>query len=114
MNLLTIPRVDQSRTAAVWNRKVVVPKSTITTNDAYKVPTAIINDIAFRWVTVGVNPVIEFTYDSFADIENDSAVWVAWNKSSAINKALTAMRFRNTSTLTDSLVVVTIRGELNE
>ena len=114
MNLLTIPRIQQSRKGAIWNQKVSIPISTLTTNNAYIIPCIPDYQIGFRWTGVALNPVIEFTFSSFENIENNTAVWSVWNKTDAINKAITAMRFKNTSTLEPATVTITIRGLLNE
>lgn len=113
MNLLTIPMTQTSRKGAVWNKSITIPISTLTTNDAYIIPCLPDFNIGFRWTGAALNPVIQFTFDSLENIQADTAVWSTWNKTDAINKAITAMIFTNTSTTVPASVFVTIRGVLN-
>ena len=43
-------------------------------------------------------------------IENDTALWVTWNKTNIISLAINGIRFTNASTLTQATASINIKG----
>jgi len=110
INTVDIERTSFNARGATWGLNVTIPPSTTVAAVAYLLPINPIYAIAFRWTGIPQNPVIQFTMDSKERIENDTALWVTWNKSDVVNLAINGIRFTNLNASTPATVSVNIKG----
>lgn len=107
---IDIKRTSFNARGATWGEQVIIPPSTTVATIAYLLPINPIYAIVFKWTGIPQNPVIQFTVDSKEQIENNTAIWITWNKSDVINLAITGIRFTNASASVAATASVNIKG----
>lgn len=112
MEVTDIPKPfqDTNQVGGIWTIDVSIPVSS--TSNAYLIPINPIYAVGLEWDGAGLNPAIEFTFGTREEIEADTAVWTAWNKTAEINLAITAIRFVNASTITVATAKIIIKGKV--
>lgn len=112
MEVQNIPKPEQdiNQVGGLWIVDVTIPVSS--TSKAFFLPLNPIYAIGLQWTGAGLNPAIEFTFGSRQEIVEDTAMWTAWNKTAEINKAITAIRFINVSTLTIATAKIVVKGQV--
>ena len=110
INTVDIERTSFNARGATWGNYIIIPPSTLIATIAYLLPINPIFVIGFQWTGAALNPVIEFTMDSKEHIENNTALWLAWNKTAVISLGITSIRFKNASTLTQATASIIIKG----
>ena len=112
MDIVNIPKRyrDVNQIGGLWSIDVEIPTSS--TSDAYVLPINPIYAVGLEWTGAGLNPAIQFTFASNEEIEADTAVWTAWNKTAEINLAITAIRFVNASSTVVATAKIIIKGSV--